>query len=135
MWNQALLSRAGGNQSEKTVMRILVPIVAIIALTGPCSVAGAQSQCPELTRLRSEAIEASKPTTRSLMPGRCDALIRASRAWNAVVEYAADHQDVCNISDRLLDDLETYRREAVTTRSNVCAGRPVRPFPADIVLQ
>jgi len=52
-----------------------------------------------------------------------------------VVDYANDHRDVCEISDRLLGDLETYRREAVAARKNVCAGRPVRPFPADIVLQ
>ncbi|MBC9881636.1 hypothetical protein G8O24_30370 [Bradyrhizobium sp. INPA01-394B] len=116
-------------------MRVLLPVVAMIALAGTCGAAGAQAQCPELTRLRSEAVEASKPAARSLMAGRCETYVRASRAWNSVLDYAAEHQDVCNVSDRLLDDLDTYRREAATARSNVCAGRPVRPFPADIVLQ
>ncbi|MCK1622328.1 hypothetical protein IVA87_20325 [Bradyrhizobium sp. 147] len=116
-------------------MRILLRVVAMIALAGLCREARAQPQCPELTRLRSEAVEASKPTTRAVMAGRCDRYIQASRAWNAVVDYAYDHQDVCGISDRVLGDLETYRRDAVTARNNVCAGRPVRPFPADIVLQ
>lgn len=116
-------------------MRILLPVVAMIALAGLCREAGAQPQCSELTRLRSEAVQASKPATRGLMSGRCDRYIQASHAWSAVVDYAHDHQDVCDISDRLLGDLESYRREAVTARNNVCAGRPVRPFPADIVLQ
>jgi hypothetical protein len=116
-------------------MRILLPVVAIIALAGLCREAGAEAQCPELTRLRSEAVQASKPMTRSLMSSRCDAYVRASRAWSAVVDYANDHQDVCDISDRQLGDLETWRREAVTARNNICAGRPVRPFPADIVSQ
>ena len=117
-------------------MRILLPMIAIVALTGSCSAAGAQAQCPELTRLRNEAVQASKPaTTRSLILGGCNADIRASRAWDAVVDYAADHQDVCDISDRLLDGFKTSRRDAVTARNNICSGRPVRPFPADIVLQ
>jgi hypothetical protein len=116
-------------------MRILLPVLAVLALAGLCREAGAQAPCPELRSLRSEAVEASKPTTRALMSDRCDAYIRASRAWSAVVDYANDHRDVCEISDRLLGDLETYRREAVAARENVCAGRPVRPFPADIVLQ
>jgi len=116
-------------------MRILLPVVAMMMLAGSCCEASEQAQCPELTRLRSAAVQASKPMTRSLMSGRCDAYVQASRAWSAVVDYANDHQDVCDISDRLLGDLETRRREAVTARNNVCAGRPVRPFPADIVLQ
>ncbi|MDN5002008.1 hypothetical protein ACFQZO_14035 [Bradyrhizobium sp. GCM10027634] len=116
-------------------MRILLPIAAIIVLTGPCSAAGAQAQCPELTRLRNEAVQAAKPASRSLMLGECGAYVRASRTWDAVVDYAAEHQDVCNISDQMLDALKTSRSNAVTARNNVCAGRPARPFPADIVLQ
>ncbi|MBR0687250.1 hypothetical protein JQ612_00235 [Bradyrhizobium manausense] len=115
-------------------MRMLLPVVAMISFAGLCHGAVAQAQCPELTRLRNEAVEAAKPRARSLMPG-CDGYIRASRAWSAVVDYASEHQDVCGISDRLLGDFATYRREAVTARNNVCSGRPARPFPADIVLQ
>ncbi|TWB66733.1 hypothetical protein FBZ94_101411 [Bradyrhizobium sacchari] len=116
-------------------MRILLPIIAMIALTGACSEAGAQARCPELIRLRSAAVEASKPITRALMSSRCDAYISASLAWSAVVDYARDHQDVCDVSNRLLSDLEKYHLDSVTARINVCAGRPVRPFPADVVLQ
>jgi hypothetical protein len=123
-------------QSGKSfLMHALLPIVAMITACGLCREAGAQTQCPELTRLRSEAVEASRPTSRALMSGRCDAYIRASRAWSAVIDYANDHQDVCDISDRLLGDFETWRREAVTARNNVCSGRPVRPFPADVILR
>jgi hypothetical protein len=39
-----------------------MPALAMIALIGFCSQAAAQAQCPELTRLRSEAAEASKQT-------------------------------------------------------------------------
>ncbi|MBR0780089.1 hypothetical protein [Bradyrhizobium iriomotense] len=116
-------------------MRVLLPFVAMIALAGACSEASAQAQCPELIRLRSKAIEVSRPMNRGLMPDRCDAYIRASLAWSAAVDYARDHQDVCDISNRLLGDLEKYQLDSVTARNNVCAGRPVRPFPADVVLQ
>lgn len=116
-------------------MRILFPVLAVLALAGSCRDAGAQTPCPELPRLRSDAVEASKPTARALMSDRCDVYIRASRAWSDVVDYANDHRDVCEISDRLLGDLETYRREAVAARNNVCAGRPARPFPAEIISQ
>jgi len=116
-------------------MRILLPVVATIALAGLCGGAGAEAQCPELTRLRNEAVETGKPAMRSLMLGSCAAYIRASRAWDAVIDYAADHQDVCDISDRMLDALKANRSNAVIARNNVCSGRPLRPFPADIVLQ
>lgn len=52
-----------------------------------------------------------------------------------MVDYASDHQDVCDISDGSLATLERYRREAVTARNNVCAGRPVIAFPADVILR
>ncbi|MBR0855360.1 hypothetical protein [Bradyrhizobium liaoningense] len=114
-------------------MRIVSPIAAMILLTGLGGAANAQAQCPELTRLRGEATEASKPVTRALISNRCGAYVRASLAWRAVVDYASDHQDVCEISDGSLSDLEKSHREAVVARDNVCAGRPVRPFPADII--
>ena len=115
-------------------MRTLLLAVAI-TLAGGCSQADAQAQCPELTRLRSEAVQASKPMRRSLMAGRCEAYVQASLAWGAVVDYASEHQDVCDISEHALSEIEKYHGDAVAARNNVCAGRPVRPFPADVVLQ
>ena len=114
-------------------MRTLVPAIGTIALVGFCSQASAQSQCPELTRLRSEAAQATRPMGRSLISGRCEAYIRSSMAWGAIVQYANDHRESCDISVGALTEFEKYHREAVSARDNVCAGRPVRPFPPKII--
>jgi hypothetical protein len=114
-------------------MRTLVPALALMALAGFCSATSAQTQCPELTRLRSEAAEASKPTWRALISDRCAAYIRSSMAWDVMVQYANDHRESCGISIGTLREFEKYHREAVNARDNVCAGRPVRPFPPDII--
>jgi hypothetical protein len=114
-------------------MRTLIPALAIIALTGFCGQANAQAQCPELTRLRSEAAEASKPIRRALTSDRCETYIRSSMAWGAMVQYANDHRESCGISTRSLSEFEKYHREAVSARDNVCTGRPARPFPPEII--
>jgi hypothetical protein len=114
-------------------MRKLLQALAMIALGGFFNQANAQAQCPELTRLRSEAVAAQKPMQRDLFGGRCDAYIRISIAWRAVLQYAEDHRESCDISLRLLGEFEKYHREAVSARDNVCAGRPARPFPAEII--
>ena len=114
-------------------MRTLTPALVMIALVGFCSQANAQAQCPELTRLRSEAAEASKPTRRALTSNRCEAHIRSSMAWGVMVQYANDHRELCDISIRSLSEFEKYHREAVSARDNVCAGRPIRPFPPEII--
>jgi hypothetical protein len=116
-------------------MRTLLPLVAIIALAGFGGEARAQVQCPELTRLRSEAVDASKPMTRALVSGRCNAYIRASLAWSDLIAYASDHREMCDIPDGALSTWERSHHEAVVARDNVCAGRPVRPFPADVIRQ
>ena len=114
-------------------MRTLLPALAMIVLGGFFNQANAQAQCSELTRLRSEAAEAQRPMARGLISNRCDAYIRSSMAWRAVLQYAEDHQESCDISLRSLGELEKYHREAVSARDNVCAGRPARPFPAEII--
>jgi hypothetical protein len=120
--------------TRKILMRTLLPAVLMTALIGVCGQANAQAQCPDLTRLRSEAAEASKQTKgRGLISGGCEAYTRSSMAWGAIVQYANDHRESCDISNRSLSDFEKYRREAVTARDNVCAGRPLRPFPPEIV--
>lgn len=85
-------------------MRTLLPAVAMIALAGLGG--AAQAQCPELTRLRSEAVEATKPMNRGLMPDRCDAYIPASLAWSTLSAYAQDHQEKCDISSRSLSEID-----------------------------
>jgi hypothetical protein len=112
-------------------MRMFLPALAMIALGAFCSQASAQTQCPELTRLRSEAAEGQRG--RGLMSGRCEALIRTSIAWRAVLQYAEDNRQMCDVSVHSLADFEKYYSDAVSARDNVCAGRPVRPFPADII--
>ena len=114
-------------------MRTLLPALAMIALGGFSNQANAQAQCPELTRLRSEAAGAQKPMARGLISNPCDAYIRTSMAWRAVLHYAEEHREMCDISIRALSDFEKYYSEAVSARDNVCAGRPARPFPPDII--
>ncbi|MBP1093042.1 hypothetical protein ABIE85_001806 [Bradyrhizobium diazoefficiens] len=114
-------------------MRTLLSAIAMSALAGFGG--EVQAQCSELMRLRSEAIEATKPMNRGLMPDRCNAYIRASLAWSSLHAYAQDHQEACDISSRSLGEIEKSHHDAVVARDNVCAGRPVRPFPADVILR
>jgi hypothetical protein len=116
-------------------MQTLMPTLAMIALAGFCSQADAQEQCPELSRLRSEAAEALKLKERAgrLVSDNCQAHIRSAMAWGEMVQYANDHRESCDISIQSLSEFEKYHRAAVTARNNVCAGRPVQPFPAEII--
>ena len=110
-----------------------LPTLVVMALVGYGSQANAQERCPELTRLRSEAAEASNQKRGSLISGRCEAYIRSSMAWGEIVQYANDHRESCDISVHSLSEFEKYRREAVSARDNVCAGRPLRPYPPDVI--
>jgi hypothetical protein len=103
-------------------------------LVGLCSPANAQTQCPELTRLRAEAVATSKPGRGAPALGRCESYIRTSIAWNELAKYASDHREACDISLTTLSDIEKYHREAVKARDNICSGRPVLPYRADIIL-
>ena len=58
---------------------------------------------------------------------------RLSAAWGAVAQYANDNRESCRVSLPSLNELAQYHREAVKARDNVCAGRPIRPYPADII--
>ena len=116
-----------------TAMRRRMPPLAIIALLGLCIQANAQPPCPELTRLRSEAQEAVKQSRTVPASERCYRYIRLSVAWGAVAQYANDNRESCHISTPSLNEFEQYHREAVKDRDNVCAGRPLRPYPADVI--
>lgn len=106
-------------------------LVLLILIGSP---AIAQTQCPEFSRLRAEAVAAAKPTRGAPALGRCDSYTRISIAWHDVAQYASDHRDACDIPLTTLNDIEKLHREAVKARDNVCTGRPVRPYPADIIL-
>jgi hypothetical protein len=87
-----------------------------------------------LTRLRGEAVQASKKWTALVPPSQhCETYIRISMAWAAIAQYANDHREACGISEVSLNEFEQRHREAVTARDNFCSGRPVRPYPADII--
>jgi hypothetical protein len=115
------------------LMRMHMSALAMIALVGFCSQAIAQARCPELIRLRSEAAEALKRARGVPTWERCEAYNRFSRAWDAIAEYANDQRELCDISTLSLNGFEKEQREAVKMRDNACAGRPVRPFPAEII--
>jgi hypothetical protein len=114
-------------------MRTQIPMLAMMALVGFCSQADAQARCPELTRLRSEAAEALKQARGVSTSQRCEAYNRVSRAWDAVVEYANDNREMCEISEVSLSGFERDHSDASRVRDNACAGRPLRPFPPDII--
>ena len=105
----------------------------LIALVGLCSPANAQTQCPELARLRAEAEAAAKPTRGARALAGCETYIRISIAWNDAAKYASDHREACDVSSPVLDAIEKAHREAVKARDNVCTGRPFRNYPAEIM--
>jgi hypothetical protein len=93
----------------------------------------ARTPCQEYLRLRNAATEAWKQAVRAPPSERCGALYHASSAAEATLKYANNNRESCDIPGQLLNQVEGYRREAVQARDNACAGRPLRPYPADIV--
>lgn len=114
-------------------MRIYV--AALIAFAGLYGPANAQTQCPELTRLRAEAVAAAKPVRGVPAPldHRCETYTRISIAWNDAVKYASDHREACDVSSSTFDTIENAHRHAVKTRDRVCMGLPLLAYPADII--
>jgi hypothetical protein len=106
-----------------------VPVFTMIAIVGLGVQAEAQAPCPELVRMRNAASDAWKQAMRVLPSERCGVLYQASLAAEATLNYANSNHESCHISDRLMNQLEGYHREAVQARENACAGRPLRPFP------
>ena len=114
-------------------MRKHLSVLTMIVIVGYCPPADAQAGCAELARLRGVAAEAMKQTTGVPTSDRCVAYIRFSMAWADIVGYARNHRELCGISYVSLSELEKHYREAATARDNVCAGRPLRAFPPDVV--
>ena len=110
-----------------------VPAFTMIAIVGLGVQAEAQAPCPELVRLRNAASEAWKQAMSVPPSVRCGALYQASSATEATLNYANNNHESCNISVPLLNQVEGYHRQAVQARDNACAGRPLRPYPADII--
>ena len=110
-----------------------VPVFTMIATVWLGVQAEAQTPCPELVRLRTAASEAWKQAMRAPPSERCGALYRASLAAQATLNYAGSNRESCDISVPSLNQVDGYHREAVRARDNACAGRPLRPYPADII--
>ena len=105
-------------------------LVLLIFIGSP---AIAQTQCPELARLRAEAEAAAKPSRGPRALAGCETYTRISIAWNDAAKYASDHREACDVSTSMLDTIEKAHREAVKARDNVCTGRPFRNYPAEIM--
>lgn len=115
-------------------MRLIgVPAFTVIAIVSLGAQAEARTPCQEYLRLRNAATEAWKQAMRAPLSERCEALYHASSAAEATLKYANSNRESCDISVPILNQVEGYHREAVQARDNVCAGRPLRPYPADII--
>src|SRR5436190_23868394 len=110
-----------------------VPASTMIAIVGLGVQTEAQTPCPELVRLRNAATEARQHAMRAPPSDRCGALYHASLAAEVTLRYADNNRESCDISVPMLNQVERYHHEAAQARDNACAGRPLRPFPADII--
>src|SRR5229473_2712322 len=110
-----------------------VPALTMIAIVWLGVRAEAQTPCPEQVRLRNVATEAWKEAMKAPPSERCGALYHASLAAEATLNYANNNRESCDISVPLLNQVEGYYREAVQARDTACAGRPLRPYRADII--
>ena len=111
----------------------VLPAFARTAIIGLGVQVEARTPCQEYLRLRSAATEAWKEAMRVSPSERCGALYHASLAAEATLKYANNNRESCDVSVPLLNQVEGYHREAVQARENACAGRPLRPYPADII--
>jgi len=114
-----------------TLRRVLA--FTILANLGLAVQAQAQVPCPEVLQIRNAATEIWKKAMRAPTSELCNALVDASSATRATLEYARTNRESCGISARWLSDVEQYNREAVQARDNACAGRPLQAFPPDII--
>jgi hypothetical protein len=110
-----------------------VPAFAMVAIVWFAVQVEAKTPCTELARLRNAANDAWKQAMRAPPSERCGALHQATLATEATVEYANKNRESCDISVPLLNQVERYHRDAVQARDNVCAGRPLRPYPPEII--
>jgi hypothetical protein len=110
-----------------------VAAFAMVALVGLTVHAEARTPCEQYLRLRNAASEAWKQAMRTLPSDRCGALYRAALAAEATLKYANNNRESCDLSAQLLNHVEGYYREALQARDNACAGRPLRPYRADII--
>ena len=110
-----------------------MPAFVMITIIGLGVQVEARTPCQEYLRLRNAATEAWKQAMRAPPSERCGALYHASRAAEATLNYADNNRESCDISVPLLNQVEGYHRKALQARDNACAGRPLQPYPPDII--
>ena len=114
-----------------TLKRLLAFTVAAIA--GLAVQVEARTPCPEYLRLRDAAAQAWGQAMRAPTSERCGAFHRASSAAEATLKFADNNRESCDISVPVANQVEAFHRQTVQARDNACAGRPLRPFPPDII--
>lgn len=107
--------------------------VTVLAFAGQAVQAAARAPCQQYVELRNGASQAWKEAMTTPRSDRCAALDRASMAADATLKYAEGNRGSCDISVQLLNQVARQHRETVQARDNVCAGRPLRAYPADII--
>jgi hypothetical protein len=110
-----------------------IAALAMITVTGLGGRAEAQPPCQEYLRLRNAATEAWKEAMRAPQAERCGALDRASSAAEATLNYVNSNRESCGISVHLLNQVEENHRKVAQAGDDVCAGRLMRPYPAEII--
>lgn len=98
--------------------------------TGECAGAGAVPRTGAAAQRAQEALKRSRAVPAA---ERCYIYNRLSQAWSEVARYANDNRMSCQVSNASLKDFDRYSRAAAKDRDNVCAGRPLRPYGADII--
>jgi hypothetical protein len=134
----AILRYAVAYLVARTVARIPMALKGVTAFTMMTLVslaaqAEARTPCQEYLRLRNAATEVWKQAMRAPPSERCGVLYHASLAAEATFKYADNNRESCDISVQLLNEVEREHRETVQARDNACGGRPLRPYPADII--
>jgi hypothetical protein len=112
--------------------RIGVAALTAIAMLG-LGIEAQAAPCPEYLRLRDAAAQAWGQAMRGSPAERCGALNHTASAAQATLKFANNNRDSCGISASLLDGLEKFHRQTVQARDNACAGRPLRPYPPEII--
>lgn len=121
-----MLYPKGGRSFLMLRVVVLLLVLSEMAVSTP-----AAAECSELMRLRKAASASWQEAINAPSSERCGALERASSMMAATVEYATSHREACSVSSELSDRLEQGNREAADASRNVCAGRPMRPYPPD----
>jgi hypothetical protein len=110
-----------------------MPACTMMALVALAVQAEARTPCPEYLRLRNAAAQAWGQAMRAPTWERCGAFHRAASAAEVTLKFADNNRESCDISVPVANQVEAFHRQTVQARDNACAGRPLRPYPPDII--